>query len=404
MERNNGIMELEALKFLSSAIEKLLPSNNEGSYIALIVIGFAMALYVSLPALKFASNFYDFRNRCPGSSHSSGFSILVAIIVGYLSSAKTYGTSMFNNYTGAFAVAFFVALLFSIIVYIFSGYEKYLHAIPLDVPPLTKEPELDQHSTGLKAYLFGRRRIFVIVDIDSRAMVVAVGLIFLELLVLSGLRSHILYHRNGISNAMMVYVGCVSWYVIDQMVFEFLHSYSCRRYFDKFGALEIFYAIFLFPLAVFLGMIPLVKNPQRYDISHATAMILACIFLAGWLINRVASIERVLVVYERGACDIFKHKLLEPSRLAISGLWGLCRDIDILGLFLQLLVFSIPAILVAKQLQYRIQAVILGPLLHAMFYLLFYRNHIERKKSEIYGASWSEYVRAVPKSIIPFIY
>lgn len=392
------------IESLYHRMEILFPSTNDGSFVALSILGMIIALYVSLPAFTFPANIYDMKLKAPCHSHSSGFCILVAIALGYFVYIKQYGTSLFNQYDAAFTSAFVVALFCSIIVFIFASKDKFKHITPLDIAKISNDPPLDTPSDGIKAFLLGKGHKFMIVDIDARAMVIATGLIFLQIVVLSGFRSHILYHRGQLSNAMTLYVSSVSWYIIDALLFEFTQTYSSRRYLEKFGALEIFYSVFYFPFVVSLGMIPLVKSPHKNDISDATAIFLVCIFLMGWILSRGASIQKVLVIYKRGAYDIFHHQLVAPSRLTTSGLWGICRDIDLLGVFLQYIVMMVPASLVAKQLRYRVQAMVAGPLFHALFYLLYYKHRIEQEKAAIYGESWKEYVQRVPKAIIPFIY
>jgi protein-S-isoprenylcysteine O-methyltransferase Ste14 len=126
-----------------------------------------------------------------------------------------------------------------------------------------------------------------------------------------------------------------------------------------------------------------------------------CMFFIGWILARGANMQKYLFKIEPNAVflGIFKPKTVTNGKqsLLCSGFWGVSRHVNYLGEILMAtgmtLALGWPGVWV----------VWLYPLYYV--FLLFPRERAdERRCAAKYGPLWNEYVRRVPKRIIPGIY
>jgi protein-S-isoprenylcysteine O-methyltransferase Ste14 len=130
-------------------------------------------------------------------------------------------------------------------------------------------------------------------------------------------------------------------------------------------------------------------------------VVYGCVFFAGWTLARGANMQKYLfkTAPDRALLGIFKPQAVTDGHRALlcGGFWGVSRHVNYLGEILMAtgmtLALGWPGV----------WAVWLYPLYYVL--LLAARERAdERRCAAKYGALWKEYVRRVPKRIIPGVY
>lgn len=132
--------------------------------------------------------------------------------------------------------------------------------------------------------------------IDLKMLLYLIGAVTLQLVILSGLQVYLHSNNNILSNAILVYVACFTWFLTEYMFFENVHLYTYDLFAEKLGfkltwGCLVFYPFF-YPIgihSIIASVAPEHRGANGSDISSVCAVGIAVLFLAGWIITRGAN-------------------------------------------------------------------------------------------------------------------
>ncbi len=236
--------------------------------------------------------------------------------------------------------------------------------------------------------------------VDAKMFLYLAGAIMLALNILSFLAHHLLIFGTSLSYGVLLYSCLFFWFVIDYLIFERVHLYTYDIFAERVGFKLGWGSLTFYPYFYMIGLWAAVDLPSP-DTASWLLVIYVCIFFAGWVLSRGANMQKFYFKTqpERAFLGIIKPKMLSDGRhtLLCSGFWKVARHVNYLG-----------EILMATGL-----TMVLGwstlwvAWLYPIYYiaLLFPRERAdERRCAAKYGSLWTEYVRRVPRRIVPGLY
>jgi protein-S-isoprenylcysteine O-methyltransferase Ste14 len=264
---------------------------------------------------------------------------------------------------------------------------------------------LSDKGTGrpfLADFYLGRsqNRQFFNARVDAKMFLYLVGAAMLALNLLSFLAHHILTYGSSLSPGVLLYCFLFFWFVVDYLVFETVHLYTYDIFAERVG-FKLGWGCFTFyPYFYAVGLWATADLPDPRTGPWAL-VVFAVIFFAGWTLSRGANMQKYFFKTEPGRAllGFIKPKTLSDGEntLLCSGFWSVSRHVNYLG-----------EILMATGLTLAlgwpgVWAVWLYPLYYVALLLPRERSD-ERRCAAKYGALWTEYVRRVPRRIIPWLY
>jgi len=249
---------------------------------------------------------------------------------------------------------------------------------------------------------FGRsmNRQFLSGRVDAKMFLYLIGAVMLALNLLSFLAHHILAFGWSSSTGVLLYSILFFWFVVDYLVFERVHLYTYDIFAERVGFklgwgcctfYPYFYAVGLWAAA---GL----PDPGR---PAWLLVVFALVFFAGWTLARGANMQKYYFKTEPERVFlglITPHALSDGTHTLLdSGFWSVSRHVNYLGEILMAtgltLVLGRPGLWAAW----------LYPLYYVV--LLVPRERAdERRCAKKYGALWEQYVRRVPRRIVPWLY
>jgi protein-S-isoprenylcysteine O-methyltransferase Ste14 len=236
--------------------------------------------------------------------------------------------------------------------------------------------------------------------VDAKMYLYLAGATMLALNVLSFVAHHILRYGAGTSPGVVLYGVLFLWFVIDYLVFENVHLYTYDIFAERVGFKLGWGCLTFYPYFYAVGLWATAELPNPHVPGWLLA-VYAALFFGGWVLSRGANMQKYLFKTEpeRSLLGIIKPRALRDGEHALlySGFWGVARHINYLGEVLMAigltLVLGRPAVWL----------VWLYPLYYVA--LLFPRERADERRCAVkYGALWTEYVRRVPRRIIPGLY
>jgi hypothetical protein len=236
--------------------------------------------------------------------------------------------------------------------------------------------------------------------VDAKMFLYLAGASLLALNLLSFFAHHLIVFGRGYSPGVLLYCCLFLWFVIDYLVFERVHLYTYDIFAERVG-FKLGWGCFTFyPYFYCIGLWAAADLPDPGS-KPWFLFLSACLFFAGWACSRGANMQKYYFKTspERAALGIFTPMTLTDGNnsLLCGGFWGVSRHVNYLGEILMALGLTLalgwPLVWVAW--------------LYPLYYvaLLFPRERAdERRCAAKYGALWEEYVRRVPKRIIPGLY
>jgi delta14-sterol reductase len=266
-------------------------------------------------------------------------------------------------------------------------------AIVIPYPPVKKSFLADFYLGRLEnPQLWGGR-------IDAKMWLYLVGAAMLELNVLSFAAHHYLLFGMGSGSGIYLCAGLLTFFLMDYMTFEEVHLYTYDLFAERVGFKLGWGCIAFYP---YFYAIPLWSTVDMAD-AHTPPYLLAIyalIFFAGWCTSRGANLQKYYFKRDpkRVFLGITPESITDGRRtLLVNGFWGLSRHINYLG-----------EILMATGIVLAVgHPMLIWPWLYPLYYvvLLFPRQIDDDKRcAEKYGPLWTEYLKRVPRRIIPFIY
>jgi delta14-sterol reductase len=236
--------------------------------------------------------------------------------------------------------------------------------------------------------------------VDAKMFLYLAGAAMLTLNILSFLAHHLSIFGASSSPGVWLYCFLFFWFVVDYLVFERVHLYTYDFVAERVGFKLGWGCLTFYPYFYAVGLWATAELPDPRTVSWLP-IVYGCVFFAGWILSRGANMQKFLFKTEpeRKLLGILASKSLTDGKrsLLCSGFWGVSRHVNYLGELLMAtgltLALGWPSLWV----------VWLYPLYYVA--LLFPRERAdERRCAAKYGALWDEYVRRVPKRIIPGLY
>ncbi|MCW3125637.1 MAG: ergosterol biosynthesis protein [Bacteroidetes bacterium] len=235
--------------------------------------------------------------------------------------------------------------------------------------------------------------------IDAKMWLYLVGAVMLELNVLSFTAHHYLLYGEASSHGIFVCAGLLTYFLIDYLTFEEVHLYTYDLFAERvgfklgWGCIAFYPYFYSIPLWSTVSLAP-APTPDYLLVVYAL------IFLTGWSISRGANLQKYF--FKKDPKKIFlgitPETITDGKRtLLVNGFWGLSRHINYLG-----------EILMATGIVLAVGYPLLPwPWLYPLYYvvLLFPRQIDDDKRCAAkYGPLWDEYLKRVPKRIVPWVY
>ena len=238
--------------------------------------------------------------------------------------------------------------------------------------------------------------------VDAKVFLYLAGATMLTLNLLSFLAHHLLtFGMGGTYNPGVVLYCCLFfWFVIDYIVFEQVHLYTYDFVAENVGFKLGWGCLTFYPYFYAVGLWATVERPNPHTPGWLL-ILFTCIFFAGWTLSRGANLQKYFFKTRPGRAFL---GILKPgtvtdgtNSLLGSGFWGVSRHVNYLGEMLMAIGLTLalgrPTVWIVW--------------LYPLYYvgLLISRERAdERRCAAKYGALWEEYVRRVPKRIIPGLY
>jgi delta14-sterol reductase len=236
--------------------------------------------------------------------------------------------------------------------------------------------------------------------VDAKMYLYLAGAVMLTLNLLSCFAHHRAIYGAGSSPGVALYCFLFFWFVTDYLVFERVHLYTYDFVAERVGFKLGWGCLAFYPYFYAVGLWTAAELP---DPRTAPCLLFAygCVFFAGWILSRGANMQKFLFKTEpeRALLGILKPRILTDGNhsLLCGGFWGVSRHVNYLGELLMAagltLALGRPALWVAW----------LYPLYYVL--LLVPRERADERRCAVkYGELWDEYVRRVPRRIIPRLY
>jgi protein-S-isoprenylcysteine O-methyltransferase Ste14 len=249
---------------------------------------------------------------------------------------------------------------------------------------------------------FGRseNRQFFQGRVDAKMFLYLVGASMLTLNILSFFAHHLLIFGASFSPGALLYCCLFLWFVIDYLVFERVHLYTYDIFAERVGFKLGWGCLTFYPYFYGIGLWATAGSPDPHT-APWMLVVFGFIFFTGWIFSRGSNMQKFLfkISPESAVLGIFKPRTVSDGENALlcGGFWGLSRHVNYLGEILMAVGLTLA---LGRHAGW---VVWLYPLYYVA--LLFPRERAdERRCAAKYGALWKEYVRRVPKRIIPGLY
>ncbi|KFM70862.1 Lamin-B receptor, partial [Stegodyphus mimosarum] len=158
--------------------------------------------------------------------------------------------------------------------------------------------------------------------------------------------------------------------------------------------------VFLIPIGLALQNIYLfIFEAKANTIPHWCSAAILCIFLTGYYIYLTSSNLKHNFrrnPFSSSLADIASIPTSQKKRLIASGLWGVIRHPNYLGLLIMAIAWTLPCGF--------IHFIPYGPLIMLFIALIFRCYRVEADCKEKYGPAWSNYTDKVRSRLIPYIF
>ena len=270
--------------------------------------------------------------------------------------------------------------------------------------------------------------------LDVKMLLYLIGAIVLELNILGAVcYEQALRHQHGNSdsnsNAILLYAGLFTWFVLDYLWYEEVHLYTYDLFAEKVGFKLSWGCLCFYPFFYAIGVLPFVMmdssfyhnhNNDNHDLSIPTMLFIGCIYILGSTLTRGANMQKFQFRCQPrqsslslfGGMLVVQQESLPSSngRLLCSGFWGLSRHVNYLGEILQAVALALPAWLYLPMVDEGTtgQFVRWLPWLYPLYYVaLFLPRQIDDEElmRQKYGDDvMNEYIQLVPYRMVPGLY
>lgn len=235
--------------------------------------------------------------------------------------------------------------------------------------------------------------------IDAKMWLYLIGAIMLQLNILSFAAHHYILFGADASNGIFLSTALLTFFLIDYLTFEEVHLYTYDLFAERVGFKLGWGCIAFYPYYYSIHLWSTADLPNPHTPTYLLVLY-AFIFFTGWSLSRGANLQKYFFKKDpkRVFLGITPETITDGNKtLLVNGFWGLSRHINYLGE----IVMATGIILCVGH------PLLLWPWLYPLYYvaLLFPRQMDDDKRCALkYGPLWEEYLKKVPRRIIPFIY
>lgn len=216
------------------------------------------------------------------------------------------------------------------------------------------------------------------------------------------------YHRGTFADdnvGIYVYTALLFWFLLDYLTFEHVHVYTYDIFAEHVGFKLGWGCLAFYPYFYVVGVwsVADLGNPESHPALWGVAVV---VFLTGWSFARGANMQKFYFKRDPGRSflGIQPEAVSDGQRsLLCNGFWGLSRHVNYMGEILMATGLTL-ALGHSVGLDHPIAWV-------AWLYPLYYVALLvprqfddDRRCAAKYGPLWDEYVKRVPKRIIPFVF
>ncbi|OFW59193.1 MAG: ergosterol biosynthesis protein [Actinobacteria bacterium RBG_16_64_13] len=245
-----------------------------------------------------------------------------------------------------------------------------------------------------------QNRQFLGARVDAKMFLYLVGAAMLALNLLSFTAHHFLEFGLDLSTGVVLYCCLLMWFVVDYLIFERVHLYTYDIFAERVGFKLVWGCFTFYPYFYAIGLWVAAGLPDPG--APLWLLILAgVVFFSGWTLARGANMQKYYfkTAPERAFLGFMRPRVLSDgtNTLLAGGFWAVSRHVNYLGEILMASGLSLSLGYPGRWIVW----------LYPLYYvaLLFPRERAdERRCARKYGDLWTEYVRRVPRRIIPWLY
>ena len=354
-----------------------------GFFAPWIIYAVILGLHLLLPARKVAGYVTDPQTGKPLTYRLNGILVLAATVVLWVIVGVTGALSWDWLYTHRWSGVIGSAVLGLL-----------LSVLALATGPRTGRNPLAELYFGrvMNVQLFGRR-------VDVKMYLYLIGAVMLGLNLLAFTAHHAMKFGHQLSLGVMLYCVLFFWFLTEYLVFERVHLYTYDIFAERVGVKLVWGCFTFYPYFYAVGLWATAYRPNP-GTSWWLLVIFALVYFAGWAISRGANLQKYYFKTQPGRSFL----RMEPKAvsdgghaLLVNGFWGVSRHVNYLGEILEAvgltLVLGYPGLWV--------------PWLYPLYYILLFLSREradEHRCAAKYGELWTEYVRLVPRRIVPWLY
>lgn len=208
------------------------------------------------------------------------------------------------------------------------------------------------------------------------------------------------YQRFGFEPGIALHVGMFFWFLLDYLTFERVHLYTYDIFAENVGFKLGWGCLAFYPYFYAVGLWS-VADLEGYSAPTWQLALAAITFFAGWCCARGANMQKFYFKTDPDHVflGVFKPEVVTDGQrsLLCSGFWGVSRHVNYLGEILMATGLTLALGFITEP----------WPWLYPLYYvaLLVPRQFDDDKRcAEKYGPLWDEYVKRVPKRIVPFLF
>jgi protein-S-isoprenylcysteine O-methyltransferase Ste14 len=232
--------------------------------------------------------------------------------------------------------------------------------------------------------------------LDAKMWLYLIGATMLELNLLSSVAAHLEAHPEDPSPGVFLSTGLFTFFLVEYLNFEEVHLYTYDFMAERVGFKLGWGCLTFYPFFYAVGLWSQAGQPNPH-VHPGLLVLCGVLFFTGWALSRGANLQKFH--FKRDPTRTFLGITPEAlqGRVLVNGFWGLSRHINYLGEVLMALGISLA---LGNPLAWE-------PWLYPLYYvaLLVPRQIDDDKRCAAkYGPLWHDYVKRVPKRIIPFVY
>jgi delta14-sterol reductase len=254
----------------------------------------------------------------------------------------------------------------------------------------------------IKEFFLGRLENpqFLKAPVDAKMYLYMAGATMLALNILSFFSYHRLTYGSEIFSGPGLYTLLFLWFITEYMFFERVHLYTYDLFAENVGFKLVWGCLTFYPYVYMTGLWATAALPDP-KLPVWQLILFTCLFFTGWIFARGANMQKYLFKRDPAAAflGIIKPATISDGKhsLLCSGFWGISRHANYLG---EILMATGLTLALGRP---GIWMVWIYPLYY-IFLLVPRQRDDERRCAAKYGSLWHEYVRRVPRRIIPGIY